>query len=188
LSATDAAVGAGAAAQLAANAGRATSCARTRAGGRRKRAKITRGILAGDEVHLHRSASWVGDGMGCGNLKLLGRHLLRDRRIGKLRDAASAGPRRSSWERWPCFVIPGRSPRQAQGAIRSRRCASRGTWPDPAGGFKLLKTIVYALVPSSLFASQKEQIEKTLSLSEKYCIISKIAKTAMPLEVVIEEI
>jgi organic hydroperoxide reductase OsmC/OhrA len=59
--------------------------------------------------------------------------------------------------------------------------------PDPAGGFKLLKTIVYALVPSSLFASQKEQVEKTLSLSEKYCIISKIAKTAMPLEVVIEE-
>ena len=51
-----------------------------------------------------------------------------------------------------------------------------------------MKTIVYALVPSSLFASQKEQIEKTLSLSEKYCIISKIAKTAMPLEVVIEEI
>ena len=59
--------------------------------------------------------------------------------------------------------------------------------PDPAGGFKLRKATIHAKVPSALLASQKAAIEKTLSLAEKYCIISKVAKAAMPVEVAVEE-
>ena len=60
---------------------------------------------------------------------------------------------------------------------------------DPAGGYKMLDmTSLYARVPSSLMASQKAQVEKTLSLAEKYCIISKVAKAAMPVKVELEEV
>ncbi len=38
----------------------------------------------------------------------------------------------------------------------------------------------------ALLADQRPQIEKTLSLAEKYCIISKVVRAAMPLEVKIE--
>ena len=60
--------------------------------------------------------------------------------------------------------------------------------PDPAGGFKLQKATIHALVPAALLAAQKTQVEKTLSLAEKYCIISKVASAAMPVEVVVEEV
>jgi organic hydroperoxide reductase OsmC/OhrA len=59
--------------------------------------------------------------------------------------------------------------------------------PDPAGGFKLRKATIHAKVPAALLAGQRAQVEKTLSLAEKYCIISKVAKAAMPVEVAIEE-
>jgi organic hydroperoxide reductase OsmC/OhrA len=59
---------------------------------------------------------------------------------------------------------------------------------DPAGGFKMQKAVIHARVPGSLLAAQRAQIEKTLQLAEKYCIISKAARAAMPVEVVIEEV
>ena len=58
---------------------------------------------------------------------------------------------------------------------------------DPSGGFRMARATIFARVPASLLASQRELIEKTLVLSEKYCIISKVAKAAMPLNVVLEE-
>ena len=58
---------------------------------------------------------------------------------------------------------------------------------DPAGGFRMARATIFARVPASLLASQRAPIEKTLVLSEKYCIISKVAKAAMPLDVVLEE-
>jgi len=59
--------------------------------------------------------------------------------------------------------------------------------PDPAGGFKLRKATIHARVPAALLAGQKAEVQKTLSLAEKYCIISKVAKAAMPVEVTVEE-
>jgi lipoyl-dependent peroxiredoxin len=57
---------------------------------------------------------------------------------------------------------------------------------DPAGGLRMQKAVIHARVPASLLADQKTQIEKTLALAEKYCIISKTVRAAMPLSVEIE--
>ena len=59
--------------------------------------------------------------------------------------------------------------------------------PDPAGGFRMQKALVRARVPKALLEADRAKIEKTLSLAEKYCIISKVARAAMPLSVEIEE-
>jgi osmotically inducible protein OsmC len=58
---------------------------------------------------------------------------------------------------------------------------------DPAGGYRMTRTRISARVPASLLANEREKVEKTLALAEKYCIISKVARQAMPLEVRIEE-
>ena len=59
--------------------------------------------------------------------------------------------------------------------------------PDPAGGFRLRKAVIRARVPRALLEADRAKIEKTLSLAEKYCIISKVARAAMPLSVEIVE-
>lgn len=48
--------------------------------------------------------------------------------------------------------------------------------------------VVYARVPATLLEADRAKLEKTLSLAEKYCIISKVAKAAMPLKVEIEPV
>jgi osmotically inducible protein OsmC len=57
---------------------------------------------------------------------------------------------------------------------------------DPAGGFRMQKIVIHARVPAALLSGQRAQVEKTLQLAEKYCIISKVARAAMPLTVEIE--
>ena len=59
--------------------------------------------------------------------------------------------------------------------------------PDPAGGFRMQKAVIRVRVPAALLAADRSKVEKTLSLAEKYCIISKVARAAMPLSVEIEE-
>ena len=59
--------------------------------------------------------------------------------------------------------------------------------PDPAGGFRMQKAIVRARVPKALLEADRAKVEKTLSLAEKYCIISKVARAAMPVSVEIVE-
>lgn len=59
---------------------------------------------------------------------------------------------------------------------------------DPAGGFRMTGTVIHARVPGALLASDREKIEKSLALSEKYCIISRVARAAMPVAVEIETI
>jgi len=59
---------------------------------------------------------------------------------------------------------------------------------DPAGGFKMTGIAITCAVPASLLAASRPAIEKTLQLAEKYCIISKVARGAMPLTVSIVEI
>lgn len=59
---------------------------------------------------------------------------------------------------------------------------------DPAGGFRMQKIVIHARVPAALLAEQRAQIQKTLQLAEKYCIISKVGRAAMPVTVEIEEL
>jgi organic hydroperoxide reductase OsmC/OhrA len=59
---------------------------------------------------------------------------------------------------------------------------------DPAGGYKMTGVTIHALVPAPLLAGERESVEKTLALAEKYCIISKVAKAAMPVTVIVEEV
>jgi organic hydroperoxide reductase OsmC/OhrA len=59
---------------------------------------------------------------------------------------------------------------------------------DPAGGFRMLSAKIHARVPASLLVEDRAKVEKTLQLAEKYCITSKVARAAMPLEVVVEEV
>ena len=58
---------------------------------------------------------------------------------------------------------------------------------DPAGGFRMEKAVVHASVPAAVLAADRAKIEKTLALAEKYCIVSKVARAAMPLSVEIVE-
>ena len=57
---------------------------------------------------------------------------------------------------------------------------------DPAGGFRFKRAVIHARVPAALLESRRAEVEKTVALAEKYCIISKAARAAMPLEVRIE--
>jgi organic hydroperoxide reductase OsmC/OhrA len=59
---------------------------------------------------------------------------------------------------------------------------------DPAGGFKMEKAVIHARVPAALLVDQRAQVEKTLALAEKYCIVSKTVRAAMPLSVEIEAV
>ena len=58
---------------------------------------------------------------------------------------------------------------------------------DPGGGFRMEKAVVHVAVPAALLAGRRGQVEKSLQLAEKYCIVSKVARAAMPLSVEIEE-
>jgi organic hydroperoxide reductase OsmC/OhrA len=139
------------------------------------------------------SADWIGDGTGCGTIQLPQGELSIP--IGGSKSLGGCGVGANPEElflgavaacfvnTWGIFLVKLKVPYEKP-AIR----ISGDLGADPAGGFKLLKAVIHALVPAALLASQREQVEKTLSLSEKYCIISKVAKAAMPLEVVIEEV
>jgi osmotically inducible protein OsmC len=59
---------------------------------------------------------------------------------------------------------------------------------DPAGGFHMTGAVIHARVPRSLLEAEKAKVDKTLSLAEKYCIISKVARAAMPIRVEIEPV
>lgn len=59
---------------------------------------------------------------------------------------------------------------------------------DPAGGFRMEKAVIHARVPAALLVDQRAQVEKTLALAEKYCIISKTMRASMALSVEIESV
>jgi organic hydroperoxide reductase OsmC/OhrA len=60
--------------------------------------------------------------------------------------------------------------------------------PDPAGGYRLVGATVHARVPAALLAENRAGVEKTLSLAEKYCIISRAVRGSVPMKVEIEEV
>ncbi len=54
---------------------------------------------------------------------------------------------------------------------------------DPGGGFKVTAIALAPHVPSALLESRKTDVDKTLSLAEKYCIVSKAVKASLALTV-----
>ena len=59
---------------------------------------------------------------------------------------------------------------------------------DPAGGFRVTDAVIRARVPAPLLHTDRSRIEKSLQLTEKYCIVSKVARAAMPVRVEIESV
>jgi organic hydroperoxide reductase OsmC/OhrA len=59
---------------------------------------------------------------------------------------------------------------------------------DPAGGFRMQKVAIHARVPAALLSGQRSQVEKTLALAEKYCVVSKVVRAGIPMEVAVEEV
>jgi organic hydroperoxide reductase OsmC/OhrA len=54
---------------------------------------------------------------------------------------------------------------------------------DPAGGFWVTKLDLAPHVPAALWESRRADVEKTLSLAEKYCIVSKAVRGSLALTV-----
>lgn len=54
---------------------------------------------------------------------------------------------------------------------------------DPAGGFRVTKLNLAPHVPAALWESRRTDVEKTLSLAEKYCIVSKAVRGSLALTV-----
>jgi peroxiredoxin-like protein len=147
-----------------------------------------------EKVHLFTvGATWSGDAQGCGTVHLPqgdlsipigGSKLLGGCGLGTNPEELMLGAIAACFVNTWAIFLKKLNLVYAAPAVR----VSGELGPDPAGGFKLRKATIHARVPASLLAAQKAQVEKTLSLAEKYCIISKVAKVSMPVSVVIEEV
>jgi organic hydroperoxide reductase OsmC/OhrA len=148
---------------------------------------------AGEVQHYSVFAAWSGDGKGCGTIKLPQADLTIP--IGGARALGGCGLGTNPEELLmaavaACFVDTWAIFLKKLGiGYAEPSVAVFGTLgKDPAGGFKMLSTSISAKVPAALYAEKKTAIEKTLALAEKYCIISKVARAAMPVTVTIEEV
>ena len=54
---------------------------------------------------------------------------------------------------------------------------------DPAGGFRVTRVDLVARVPADLLETRRADVDKTLSLAEKYCIVSKAVRGSVPVSV-----
>jgi organic hydroperoxide reductase OsmC/OhrA len=54
---------------------------------------------------------------------------------------------------------------------------------DPAGGYKVTRIDLHPHVPAALLQERRTDVEKTLSLAEKYCIVSKAVRGSVTLAV-----
>ena len=150
--------------------------------------------MAEDEPqHFSVFASWSGDGMGCGTLKLPQGDLSVP--IGGAKSLGGCGLGTNPEElllasvaacfvnTWAIFLK-----KLDLGYAEPSVSVSGDLGKDPAGGFKMLSASIRARVPAPLLAEKRAAVEKTLQLTEKYCITSKVARAAMPLTVEIEEV
>jgi organic hydroperoxide reductase OsmC/OhrA len=138
-------------------------------------------------------ATWSGDGSGCGTLKMPegdvtvpigGAKALGGCSIGaspeELLLAAVGACFVSTWAIFLTKLDVG----YAEPSVSVDGVLGK----DPAGGYKMLSAAIHARVPAPLLSEKRAAVEKTLQLAEKYCIISKVAKAAMPVTVAIEEV
>lgn len=148
----------------------------------------------GEETHTYEvGLTWSGDETGCGEVRVAGGAFGVP--IGGAKELGGCGKGANPEElllaavgacfinTWAIFL------RKLQVAYSDPAVRVGGTLGrDPAGGYKMTGATIRALVPASLLEGEREKVEKTLSLAEKYCIISKVAKAAMPVTVVLEEV
>jgi len=149
---------------------------------------------AAAEDHLFTvSAVWSGDGAGSGHVKVadgtLDIPIAGATRLGGAGGAANpeelllAAVAACFVNTWAIFL------RKLQVAYAEPALRVTGTLSnDPAGGFRMSGAVIHARVPGTLLAAEKAKVEKTLALAEKYCIISKVARAAMPVTVEIEAV
>ena len=148
---------------------------------------------ANREMVFESSAVWTGDGAGSGEVRVsdgaVGVAIAGSTDLGGSGGAANpeelllAALGACFINTWAIFLTKLQIS-YAQPAVR----VSATLGNDPAGGFRLTGAVVHARVPESLLAADRPRIEKTLALAEKYCIISKVARAAMPLKVEIEPV
>lgn len=141
----------------------------------------------------HASAVWDGDAMGAGMIRL-GESVVSSP-IAGARELGGSGSGTNPEEllvgalaacfinTWAIFLKKLQVP-YAEPAIRVTGTLGK----DPAGGFRMTGAVIRARVPESLLAADRPKVEKTLSLTEKYCIISKAVRAAMPVRVEIETV
>lgn len=149
---------------------------------------------ADDADHLFTvSAVWSGDGAGSGHVRVsegtLDVPIAGATRLGGAGGAANpeelllAAVAACFVNTWAIFL------RKLQVAYAEPALRVSGTLStDPAGGFRMSGAVIHARVPGTLLDAEKAKVEKTLALAEKYCIISKVARAAMPVKVEIEAV
>jgi organic hydroperoxide reductase OsmC/OhrA len=146
-----------------------------------------------EEVHrFDASASWRGDGAGSGEVRVSDGRVAVP--IAGATSLGGSGGKANPEElllaaigacfanTWAIFLKKLQVPHEAPHLEVAGELG-----PDPAGGFRMQRAVVRVRVPAALLAGDRAKIEKTLSLAEKYCIISKVARAAMPLSVEIVE-
>lgn len=138
-------------------------------------------------------ATWSGDGLGCGTLKLPQGDVTVP--IGGAKALGGCGLGTNPEElllaavgacfvnTWAIFLK-----KLDIGYAEPSASVEGVLGKDPDGGFKMLSASIRARVPAPLLAEKRAAVEKSLQLAEKYCIVSKVAKAAMPLSVTIEEV
>ena len=150
--------------------------------------------MAEEEIqHYSVFATWSGDGSGCGSMKLPQGDLVVP--IGGAKALGGCGLGTNPEELFlagvaACFVQTWAIflKKLDVGYAEPSVSVSGDLGKDPAGGFKMISASIRARVPAPLLTEKRTAIEKTLQLAEKYCIISKVAKAAMPVSVAIEEV
>jgi organic hydroperoxide reductase OsmC/OhrA len=157
------------------------------------RSAVPEPAAADSEMHFESSAVWNGDATGSGEVRLvegsLGVPIAGSVELGGSGGAANpeelllAALASCFINTWAIFLTKLQIP-YAQPAIRVRGNLGK----DPAGGFILTGATVSARVPDSLLTGYRGRIGKSLELAEKYCIISKVVRAAMPLKVEIEAV
>lgn len=157
------------------------------------RASAPEAAPSAPEMHFEASAAWKGDAMGSGALRIGGGGI--EIPIAGAHELGGAGGAGNPEElvlgalaacfvnTWAIFI------KKLQVAHVEPAVRVTGTLgQDPAGGFRLTGAVVHARVPKTLLSSERPKVEKTLQLAEKYCIISKVARAAMPVKVEIEAV
>ena len=148
---------------------------------------------AADDPPFEVSAVWSGDGAGSGHVRLADGTsdvpIAGAARLGGAGGAANpeelllAAVAACFVNTWAIFL------RKLQVAYAEPALRVTGTLSnDPAGGFRMSGAVIHVRVPGALLATEKAKVEKTLALAEKYCIISKVARAAMPVTVEIEPV
>jgi organic hydroperoxide reductase OsmC/OhrA len=152
----------------------------------------TREETAGEPEMLFQAAAvWTGDATGSGELNLeesaLAIPIAGSTQLGGAGGAANPeelllGATSACFiNTWAIFL------RKLQIELPRPAIRTAGTLgKDPAGGYRMTGIVVRARVPEALLTADRPKIEKSLALAEKYCIISKVARAAMPLKVEIE--